>query len=291
MTDLQVARETLSAIVRCNDAEIYDRAVAADTLVTEHRSRMNRRLAMLIAIGTWVIMAVIVALCFTGCVHLPHVDAKPRPMSTRLASVVRVDSFCNENDPFALPNQAGYTHDGKLNFTGGSGSGVVIDERHVLTAYHVIGCPVVAIVHVVLSDGRNFRMYVDKEDPEHDMARLVIASAENFGLNIPPPTRGPIPKYGDAICTAVAYPLLGGACGTVSTVNDPYSTKHLPAPFDAILFGDIGVTSLIVSGNSGGPVYDVGGNLIGLVVEGTVPPVIGGRIRALGDLHADWFAK
>lgn len=116
-------------------------------------------------------------LVMVGCVRLPHVEPAPRSEVAQYLTSVKVEVDCDGSS-------AMFWSEGR------SGTGVIISERHVLTAQHVVACPAIPNVHVTFatSDGpKRLRMYVIKEDPDTDIAKLEIGSAENFHLNVPPP--------------------------------------------------------------------------------------------------------
>lgn len=158
------------------------------------RSNYLRRLALFV-------------LLFGGCVRLDHVEPKPRTEIAQLLTSVSLNVQCG-NGEFWADNK--------------SGSGVVISERHALTALHVVACPMIPNVHVTFVTGnglKTLRMYVIKEDEDQDIAKLEIASAEYFHFNVPPPslwTEADGNAEGEGAC---AYPDRGGLCGIVDTDN------------------------------------------------------------------------
>lgn len=113
--------------------------------------------------------------------RLPHVDPLPRAPDAAEATLVQVDVIC-QDDWGEWP--------------GAYGTGVIISERHVLTAAHVVECPLLPDVRVTLPGGRKVRMVVDRDDrmfgSGRDLARLEIYSAERFGLGIAPPALAPL---------------------------------------------------------------------------------------------------
>lgn len=141
-----------------------------------------------------------------GSCGLPHVPSAVRSPGVASNAVARVEVHCDESGdrdsgalgaPFAAER---------------TGTGVVISERHVLTAAHVVACPYLPTAYVTLADGRRFRMWVERDDAAfgngRDLARLVIATAETFELYIPPPTLTVEDGWGD-LC---AYTLHGRIC-------------------------------------------------------------------------------
>ncbi len=227
--------------------------------------------------GTWIVVVGLALFAMCSCAHASLHDQTVRTSSERDQSTVRIEVSCLKGSPF--------DGDREINVTFSSGSGVIIDPSHVLTAYHVIKCDSMPIVDVRLSDGRKYRVYVDKESSTFDIARL--RSFQDFGM-FAPPIVWAVPKVGDPLCTSVASPKRAQNCGQVEAIADIFTYMRLPTPNGEIGFGDVRVSNLIISGNSGGPVYDHDGRLVGLVTEGAVPPGVGGRIRSLLP-HPEFF--
>lgn len=173
---------------------------------------------------------------FMGCVHLPHVEPRPRTIRGQELTTVELSVWCNDVQQPAR-----------------SASGVIIDERHVLTAYHAVACAEIPMVRAVFN-GKMRTMVVVKEDPKADLAKLELLAAENFKLNIPPPVIVPAEDGGYA-CSSVAYPKAEWSCGKVTA--DPAA----PAK------GDLKFEAQTVGGNSGSAVYDLNGRIIGIIVE------------------------
>jgi hypothetical protein len=159
--------------------------------------------------------------------RLPHIEPAPRMPWQQHASDVRVESSCGEFG------------------NNGSGSGVIISERHVLTAAHVVSCSSLPYVHVTLASGRRLRMIVERDDlmfgSGTDVARLEIASAEWFDVGIAPPALGTL-VGGMTVC------LMAG-CGRAY----PYDRGLVEVPSSP--------------GDSGLGVYDWYGRLLGIVVR------------------------
>jgi hypothetical protein len=180
-------------------------------------------------------------LALAACVHMPHVATAPRDILARMNAAARIEMACLRNDPFsaALDNK---------------GIAIGVDDRHVVTAGHVVRCPEIPIVHVVLSSGRRLRVVVSKEDTAGDLALLTIASADRFHLDLPPPVIAPTPAVGDAWCSFTGSPKREAHCGFVESVNG----KQMNA--------DLSGSARTVFGNSGSGVYDVQGRLVGIVI-------------------------
>lgn len=163
-------------------------------------------------------------LFLVACASLPHVEPQSRSHADQLATVVTVESYCG-----------GIHH---------KGTGVVISERHVLTAYHVTKCHVIPKVNVTLRGNVTHMMYVTKENEKQDIARLELAHAGRFRLNVAPPKLAPYyARPNDSVC---AFTRRGTHC--------------------AVRLGPNTFAGQLIPGDSGSPVYD-DGYLAGLVTR------------------------
>lgn len=176
-------------------------------------------------------------LVVAACVHVPRVAPEARWGLDRTRGTVQIDVSCGTSDRTS------------------SGTGVMVSERHVLTAAHVVDCadiPTVRVTYLGQSGPRTIRMVVTREDADADIARLEIASAESFQLGIKPPLlRAADP--GNEVCAELA---LAGhpsrSCGTIVsewTVAANMQTQQ---------------------GDSGAPVFCDRGTLVGLVITSGV---------------------
>lgn len=192
----------------------------------------------------------LVSLVLAGC-RLPHVDPVPRPPGVAEDAVVALTVGC-EFDVEDVWMSA-------MMDTSMRATGVIISERHVLTAAHAVRCPNIPIVHVALADGRRLRTVVERDDAMFgggtDVARLEIASALNFDLNIPPPALRFNVGSGESetVCAAVIRARgVTWTCGTYTAPSNKVYGMHVD-------FGD-----------SGAGVYDIYGQLVGIVVRKAV---------------------
>jgi hypothetical protein len=127
-------------------------------------------------------------------------------------------------------------------------SGVIISERHVITAAHVVRCAAMPYVRVTLPDGRWQRMVVERDDlmfgSGRDIARLEIASADLFGIGAVPPILV-WPNW-----NGIVYATLPSDIGATGVLND-----------------DIVDGMQSRYGDSGTGVYTANGRLVGIVVR------------------------
>lgn len=140
------------------------------------------------------------------------------------------------------------------------GSGVVVSDWQVLTAFHIVDCQSsLATIRVTDHTGEVFRFAPEKEWPSIDISRIQMATADSFDGKITPPTiRGrtmpmyepvyiqtAMPKREEIIGEATGYSYGGSGYG-----SGGYRTFSYIAPTQ--------------SGNSGSGVYDIDGRLVGI---------------------------
>lgn len=174
----------------------------------------------------------VVLLWSAACMRVDHVPPAARSISDAVRSVVLVEVTCAEGEAWSRSGHA---------------TGVIVSERHVLTAAHVTACPEIPTVYVTFR-GVRWRAVVELEDTDGDLARLELATAETFHLtDIPPPILGDV-RDGDAF--AYLWPRYSSARGHGLTGSRwVYDMRTRP-------------------GDSGAPVYNAAGELVGLVRAG-----------------------
>jgi putative serine protease PepD len=159
--------------------------------------------------------------------------------------------------PSVVAVQVGATQGGDFVQTA-SGSGVVIDEQHIITNNHVVDGA--TAVQVVLSDGRVYQAEVVGTDPITDVAVLSVAvsdlqpialgSTDSLSIGVP------------AIAVGSPLGLDGGpslSVGVISALEREVQTTP-----EIILFGMIQTDAPITNGSSGGALVDRDGALIGI---------------------------
>ncbi len=140
----------------------------------------------------------------------------------------------------------------------GQGSGVIIDRRGlVVTNNHVIDGA--AQVHVGLKDGRTFVGEVVGSDEATDIAVIRLDASDLPAAELGDSESLKVGQFVLAIGNALALP--GGP--TVST--GVVSAKGRPLPGTDFIFEGLLQTDAAVNpGNSGGPLADLGGSVIGI---------------------------
>jgi hypothetical protein len=137
-----------------------------------------------------------------------------------------------------------------------TGTGFVVSRQgHVLTNYHVIEGTRSLRGQV---DGREFGLVVIKTDPARDLALLQIQG------QAPPPLafrQGKPLRPGDAV-VAVGYPLQGILAHEANVTTGDMSASAGPGGDKKL----IQITAPIQPGNSGGPVLDLSGLVVGVAV-------------------------
>jgi S1-C subfamily serine protease len=135
----------------------------------------------------------------------------------------------------------------------GTGSGFVLEPGVIVTNRHVVGQP--REITISTWDGRSFAARVEGIALDADLAVIQVSSAD-----LPVATlRTTPPERGEAIAV-IGYP--GGGAATITTgrvlgsTREPVLGEQVPA---------IVVDAAVRPGNSGGPVIDAEGRVIGVV--------------------------
>lgn len=129
------------------------------------------------------------------------------------------------------------------------GSGVIVSESLVLTAYHVADCGGESLIAVETLSGILVMATLGNFDPDSDVASLVLLEPiPGHGVTLAPP-----PPVGHVVCSEAAIPTRARKCGKVIWL------AAKPAQ------NDIRNGMHVEGGNSGSGVYDQLGRLVGIV--------------------------
>ena len=141
----------------------------------------------------------------------------------------------------------------------GLGSGVVVsDAGDILTSLHVVQNS--SSIEVTFADGSKSSATIVTSEPDNDIA--VIRPAQP-AANIPPAVLGGSVQVGDEVY-AIGNPfgLVGSiSAGVVSGLDRSFKRPNS----DHVLHGLIQVDSAVNPGNSGGPLVDRDGRVVGIV--------------------------
>lgn len=144
------------------------------------------------------------------------------------------------------------------------GSGVVIDaEGHVLTNEHVVGDAAEDGLRVTLADGRVFAATVVGTDPTTDLAVIALTD---------PPADLAVASLGTSASVAVGEPVMAVGnplgldstvtTGIVSATDRPVTTGR--GGGTPVVTNAIQIDAAVNPGNSGGPLFDAAGKVIGI---------------------------
>jgi putative serine protease PepD len=139
-----------------------------------------------------------------------------------------------------------------------AGSGFLIDARHVVTNQHVVRTAQTATVR--LHDGEEVEARVVGTDPSTDVALLELPAEAESGTVLP---------LGSSTSLRVGEPVIAigspfGLQGTVTTGIVSAVGRDIRAPDGFTIDGAIQTDAALNQGNSGGPLLDGAGRVIGM---------------------------
>jgi S1-C subfamily serine protease len=144
---------------------------------------------------------------------------------------------------------------------GGLGSGVVVNRRgDILTALHVVEDA--TAIEVTFADGTKSEAEVVSRDPDNDIA--VVRAARPPPDPVPAILGNPAAAQPGSEAYAVGSPFgLGGSisAGVISAVDRTFKPRN----GNRVLRGLIQIDAAVNPGNSGGPLIDRDGRVIGIV--------------------------
>lgn len=132
-----------------------------------------------------------------------------------------------------------------------TGSGVIVAGTRVITALHVVTCPLGLAVQVKVDpgDGTMRDAVVELTAPTRDVARLVVSA--DLSQWFTPVAVGPTPLRGERVCWAAWRPRPTYRCATVEWTNPEW----------------VVVDGFVEQGNSGAGLYDAAGRLVGVMAR------------------------
>ena len=182
----------------------------------------------------------------------------PPPIEPQVFALVR-PSVVQITRP--LPGETDPTKRGR-----GIGSGVVVDEAGtILTAYHVVSG--IDTVTVRFFDGSTAQGTVGQKQPEKDLAVVNVKSKLPQGVT-PAVLAGGVAQGDKVMAFGSPFGLDGSvSSGIVSSLNRAFTVEETGQTLQGMIQFDAAVNP----GNSGGPLVDLGGRVVGIVV-GLVNP-------------------
>lgn len=144
---------------------------------------------------------------------------------------------------------------------GGQGSGFLFQDRHIITNAHVVSN--MNEVHVRFSKGEWRSASITGVDPSSDLAIVTVQQLPDYPTTLP--LRDSQPPVGtEVVAIGTPYGLEGSmTAGLVSGVN-----RLIPAPNDYTIPDAIQTSAPVNPGNSGGPLMDLQGRVVGIVNSG-----------------------
>jgi putative serine protease PepD len=156
---------------------------------------------------------------------------------------------------------------------GRTGSGILMDRKgHVLTNAHVVGAAREADVAI---GGRLVTAYVRGVEPSVDVAVLALPEAPDGIVPLEPDRSGEV-RLGDPV-VAIGSPF--GLPGSVTTGIVSGLERQIEAPNGFAITGVIQTDAALNPGNSGGPLLDLSGRVIGVATQIATE---GGRNEGIG---------
>jgi len=179
--------------------------------------------------------------------------ARQSPGQHRNQATVAVAIFCEGNDV-------------------GSGSGVFITASHVLTAAHVTKVCPNSEFEIELENGDRYPAHVDKAWSGMDLARLKV-TGKYAGSQKPITRIGSKLEVEDEICFHSGAPSRDIRCGRVESISPTG-------------LGNVKHSAIVEPGNSGSPVFDKHGALVGIIThyrKCNNGQICGGRFSSIWD--------
>ena len=172
---------------------------------------------------------------------------------------IRVGAAAGDQTPDVVPSDPS-DPPGVLPRPGSTGSGFVIDEKgRIVTNQHVVGDA--ESVTVVFEDGEEAKARVVGTDPSTDIALLQIEDVGGRELDPLPLGSSDALEIGDTV-VAIGSPF--GLQGTLTAGIVSALDREIGAPNGFTIDGAIQTDAALNSGNSGGPLLDSQGRVVGV---------------------------
>jgi S1-C subfamily serine protease len=211
----------------------------------------------------------------------PTNGAATVPVGTQPTPVARGQMTVAELVKFAEPS---IVH---IRTPWGVGSGfVVASDGHIITNAHVITGPggrVATTIRVTMSDGAEHLAQVVGADPRADIALLKIEATGLKALEFA--SLDDVVVGQDVVAMGYALDLQGGEGGAFTVTSGIISQKNRAIINEATataIFGSVQTDAAINRGNSGGPLLDLSGRVVGVNTAIAPDPLTGTRAPGIG---------
>jgi S1-C subfamily serine protease len=147
---------------------------------------------------------------------------------------------------------------------------VLDDQGHIVTNNHVVTLDngsIAQSVTVALPDGRSMPAKVVGTDPQTDLAVIQVGNGGKVNGLTPIKWADPNTIIVGEQVVAIGYALDLGGAPTVTTGVISALNRSIPEP-DATISGAIQTDAAVNPGNSGGPLLDLEGKVIGVTTAG-----------------------
>jgi len=183
-----------------------------------------------------------------------------------------VDSCVSIN----VSTTAGYNIFGQPVQSASSGSGFVItDDGYIVTNYHVISGA--TAVEVTMNDGTSFPAQVIGGDEDYDIAVIKVEPGDT-------PLKPVVLGTSESLLVGDDVIAIGNPLGelTFSMSEGIVSCLDREINVDGTPFNMIQITSAVNSGNSGGPLFNIYGEVVGIVSAKYTTSQSGTSVEGLG---------
>ncbi|OAI40655.1 hypothetical protein AYO38_05475 [bacterium SCGC AG-212-C10] len=176
-----------------------------------------------------------------------------QPASTKTGATMSVAEVAEQAGPSVV----------RVETNGGVGSGFIASaDGYILTNYHVIEGARPASIKVTLADGTVLPATVTGSDPKADLALLKVDATGLPALSIA--DLNDVEVGEDVVAIGYALDLDGGEGAGYSVTSGIVSAKNRAIEEDSLILGAIQTDAAVNHGNSGGPLLNMKGEVIGI---------------------------